>query len=66
MIDIRMIMFRECLKNNITPFIIQDKNKAFYYRGVQEYSREKGFMRETCLHEQDVYAERAKYFAEGR
>jgi len=59
----RIIMFKECLKNNITPFIIQDKNKAFYYRGLQQYSREKGFLRETCLHEQDVYAKRVEYFA---
>ena len=62
----RIIMFGECLKNNIMPFIIQDKNKAFYYRGLQEYSRERGFLRETCLHEQDVYAERVKYFTKGR
>ncbi|MCL2772477.1 MAG: Fic family protein [Oscillospiraceae bacterium] len=62
----RIIMFRECLKNNITPFIIQDKNKAFYYRGLQEYLRERGFLLETCLHEQDVYAERVKYFTRGR
>ena len=62
----RIIMFRECLKNNITPFIIQDKNKIFYYRGIQEYPREKNFLRETCLHEQDVYAERVKYLTRGR
>jgi len=61
----RIIMFKECLKNNIMPFIIQDKNKIFYYRGLQEYSREKGFLRETCAHEQDVYEARVKYFARG-
>ena len=62
----RVIMFRECLKNNVTPFIIQDKNKAFYYSGLQEYSREKGFLRETCAHEQEIYELRAKYFSKGR
>jgi len=62
----RIIMFGECLKNNIMPFIIQDKNKAFYYRGLQEYPRERGFLRDTCLHEQDVYEERVKYFYRGR
>jgi len=62
----RIIMFRECLKNNITPFIIQDKNKVFYYRGLREYPHERGFLRETCLHEQDVYAERVEYFTRGR
>jgi len=62
----RIILFGECLKNNIMPFIIQDKNKAFYYRGLQEYPRDRGFLRDTCLHEQDVYEKRVKYFYRGR
>jgi Fic family protein len=62
----RIIMFGECLKYNITPFIIQDKNKAFYYRGLQKYPLEKSFLRETCLHEQDVYANRVEYFSKER
>ncbi len=52
----RMIMFRECLKNNIMPFIIEDKNKAFYYRGLSEYPKEPGYLIDTCLHSQDSYA----------
>ena len=35
----RIIMFKECLKNNIIPFIILDKNKNFYLRGLKEYKR---------------------------
>ena len=53
----RMIMFKECLKNNIIPFIILDKDKLFYYRGLKEYqgNREKGYLIDTCLNAQDQY-----------
>lgn len=51
----RMIMFKECLKNNIMPFIIEDVKKAFYYRGLAEYKREPGYLRDTCLDAQDHY-----------
>lgn len=32
----RLIMFRECLKNNIIPFIIDNDHKQFYYRELRE------------------------------
>ena len=53
----RIIMFKECLKNDIIPFIILDKNKAFYYRGLSEYEKgiEKGYLVDTCLDAQDYY-----------
>ncbi len=51
----RMIMFKECLKNGIIPFIIEDQNKAFYYRGLSEYPKEPGYLLETCRHAQDIY-----------
>lgn len=53
----RIIMFKECLKNNIIPFIILDKDKLFYYRGLNEYQKggEKGFLMDTCLNAQDQY-----------
>lgn len=53
----RIIMFKECLKNNIIPLIILDKNKAFYYRGLSEYEKgiEKGYLVDTCLDAQDYY-----------
>lgn len=55
----RIIMFKECLKNNIIPFIILDKDKMFYYRGLKEYQTggEKGFLTDTCLNAQDQYQE---------
>lgn len=51
----RIIMFKECLKNEIVPFIILDKDKMYYYRGLKEYDTEKGYLVDTCLNAQDQY-----------
>ena len=53
----RIIMFKECLKNNITPFIVLDQYKAYYYRGLNEFRNEKGYLIDTCLSMQDKYSE---------
>ena len=58
----RIIMFKECLKNNIIPFIILDKDKLFYYRGLKEYKTEKGYLIDTCLNAQDQYIRLMEYF----
>lgn len=58
----RIIVFKECLKNNIVPFIILDKDKLFYYRGIKEYKNEKGYLIDTCLNAQDQYKEMIKYY----
>ena len=60
----RIIAFKECLKNNIIPFIILDKDKLFYYRGLKEYqsNREKGYLIDTCLNAQDQYIEKIKLY----
>ena len=58
----RLIMFKECLKNQIVPFIIKDENKQFYYRGLKEYLKTDGYLKETCLHAQDEYKDVLKYF----
>ena len=62
----RMIMFRECLVNNIMPFYIEDRNKDFYIRGIREYqiNNEKSYLIDTCLNSQDNYEKFAKYFLE--
>lgn len=51
----RMIMFRECLKNDIMPFIILDQDKSYYMRGLKEYDRDSKYLIDTCLHSQDIY-----------
>ena len=63
----RIIMFKECLKNNIIPFIILDKDKLFYYRGLKEYqgNREKGYLIDTCLNAQDQYIKMIEYYLKG-
>ena len=58
----RIIMFKECLKNNIVPFIIQDVDKLFYYRGLKEYKNEKGYLADTCLNAQDQYIKMIEYY----
>lgn len=62
----RMIMFRECLYNNIMPFFIEDRNKEFYLRGIKEYqlNNEKGYLIDTCLNSQDNYEKLVNYFLE--
>ena len=45
----RLIMFKECLKYNIVPFIIEDNLKMFYYRGLKEWDNEKGYLTDMQL-----------------
>ncbi len=58
----RLIMFKECLKYNIVPFIIDDNLKMFYYRGLKEWGSEKGYLIDTCLSAQDKYKAYLDYF----
>ena len=58
----RLIMFKECLKHNIIPFIIDEKHKLFYYRGLKEYENEKGFLIDTCLSAQDDFKKLLEFF----
>jgi len=58
----RLIMFKECLANNLIPFIIEDDYKYFYYRGLAEYQKTQGYLMDTCLSAQDRYIEVLDYF----
>lgn len=62
----RMIMFRECLYNDIMPFYIEDRNKEFYIRGIKKYQleNEKGYLIDTCLNSQDNYTKMVEFFLE--
>jgi Fic family protein len=57
----RLIIFKECLVNNIVPLIIGDDHKFFYYRGLSEYPHIKGYLIDTCLSAQDRYTAMIKY-----
>lgn len=58
----RLIAFKECLRFNIVPFIIEDSKKMFYYRGLKEWNNEQGFLIDTCLDGQDTYKSLLNYF----
>ena len=58
----RLIMFKECLKYNIVPFIIDESHKMFYYRGLSEWDYERGYLLDTCLSAQDKFKRVLEYF----
>ena len=58
----RLLLFKECLRNNIVPFIIDEELKMFYYRGLKEWQQERGFLRDTCLAAQDKFKANLDYF----
>ena len=58
----RLILFKECLRNNIVPFVIDESLKMFYYRGLREWTNERGFLRDTCLAGQDKFKAWLDYF----
>ena len=58
----RLILFKECLKHNSVPFIIENNLKLFYYRGLKEWDHEKGFLMDTCLTAQDRFKACLDYF----
>lgn len=58
----RLILFKECLRNNIVPFIIDEESKMFYYRGLHEWKNERGYLMDTCLAAQDKFKAYLDYF----
>ena len=58
----RLIAFKECLKHNLVPFIIEDKKKSFYYRGLSEYLNEPGYLIDTCYDGQETMMKLLEYF----
>ena len=60
----RLIIFKECLKHNIIPFIVDERHKLYYYRGLKEFENERGYLIDTCLSAQDMYSKLLQYFTE--
>ena len=58
----RLLLFKECLANNIVPFIITEQLRWFYYRGLQNWQQTEGFLLDTCLTAQDEYKAVMAYF----
>ena len=61
----RLILFKECLRNNLVPFIIDEELKLYYYRGLHEWKSERGYLRDTCLTAQDELKRYLDYFRIG-
>lgn len=58
----RLILFKECLANGFVPFIIKDEMKMFYYKGLQQWRTQKGYLLDTCLTAQDDFKALLDYF----
>ena len=58
----RLLALKECLKNSIVPFIIEDTKKMFYYRGLSEWENDKAYLIDTCLDGQDTFKALMEYF----
>ena len=57
-----LLLFKECLRTGIVPFIITDDLKAFYYRGLQNWETERGYLHDTCGLAQDRFQQELDYF----
>ncbi len=58
----RLLLFKECLRNKIVPFIIDEELKMFYYRGLREWKKERSYLLDTCLTAQDKFKRHLDYF----
>jgi hypothetical protein len=58
----RLILLKECLRHGIIPFIIDESLKMFYYRGLHEWTSERGYLMDTCLSAQDKFKAYMDYF----
>lgn len=58
----RLLLFWQCLQNAQVPFIITDKLRLYYYRGLQHWGDTNGYLRDTCLTAQDNYKALLDYF----
>ena len=60
----RLILFRECLRNDVVPFVIDNERKMYYYRGLSDFKQTPGFLVGTMQSAQNVYEAWIKYFNE--
>ena len=60
----RIILFKECLRWGIVPFVIDERHKLFYYRGLKQFETAKGYLMDTCYSAQDEYKKLVDYFME--
>lgn len=58
----RLILFKECLRFGLVPFIIDEEHKFFYYRGLKMWADDHGYLNDTCLSAQDKFRKVLEYF----
>ena len=58
----RLLLFWQCLQTNIVPFIITEDLRLFYYRGIQNWGKINGYLRDTCLTAQDNFKALLEYY----
>ena len=52
----RLIALKECLRFSIVPFLIEDRKKAFYYRGLSRWEEDPYWLLDTCRDGQDTFS----------
>ena len=58
----RLLMFWQCLQHGVTPFIVTEDLRLYYYRGLQSWGQVNGFLRDTILTAQDMFEDVMQYF----
>ena len=58
----RLLMFWQCLQHGVTPFIVTEDLRLYYYRGLQNWGQVNGFLRDTILTAQDMFEDVMQYF----
>ena len=58
----RLLMFWQCLQNGVTPFVVTEDLRLYYYRGLQNWGQVNGFLRDTILTAQDMFEDVMIYF----
>lgn len=58
----RLLLFWQCLQVGIAPFIITEDLRLFYYRGIQNWGKINGYLKDTCLTAQDNFKAILDYY----
>lgn len=51
----RLIMFKECLRHEVMPFILDDKRRSRYLEGIREWDNDPGILGEVVMEAQSRF-----------
>lgn len=51
----RLIMFKECLRHEVMPFILDDKRRSRYLEGIREWDDDPGILSEVVMEAQSRF-----------